>query len=195
MSRNYYYFASSLPYITFDSAPPMSVDTFIEDCHRLLSKQDAEFIEKLLARKILDYAYLRRLVTETKGRITYRNEAFQKGILFNRAFRNELAWFRAERAGKDPNEYIRGDRVPDPKIQEVIRAADREDNLLEAEMILDRFRWAFLDELESGHYYDIEFITIYGIKLSILERYQIIDSPRGEEIFEELKNLKIPAIN
>ncbi len=195
MKKNHYYFAASLPMINFDSALPMGVDDFIEDCYRLLPHEDAEFIQRLLARKIMDYAFLRQLVTESKGQIGYRNKAFQKGVAFNRAFRNELAWFRAERAGKDPNDFIRGERNPDPRIQEVIRTADKEENLLEAEMMLDRFRWAFLDELEQGHYYDIEFITIYGIKLMILERYHTLDSPRGEEIFKEIQNIKIPEIN
>ena len=76
-----------------------------------------------------------------------------------------------------------------------VSAADKEENLLEGEMILDRFRWAFLNELELGHYYDLEFITIYGIKLTILERYHVLDSPAGEELFEQIKNIEIPAIN
>lgn len=180
--------------ISFDGEPSMSVEAFLEDCQRLLPKEDAGFITQLLSHKILDYAILQRLVTENRGEINHNNEVFQKGLQFNRTFRNELAWFRAEKAGKDPNNFIRGMRSTDPVIGEVIRVADREENLFEAERILDRFRWSFLEELESGHQFDIEFITLYGLKLSILERYQILRSDQGAAIFKEIKNIEIPEI-
>ncbi len=194
MGKEYYYFASSLPSIYFDSEPPMSCDEYLKECERHIPVRDYHFMKTLFGAKVLDYAFLQKLIRETRGEIKSHNKAFQQGVLFNRSFRNEVAAFRAQRLGKDPNNYIRGDRHPSLKVLEVINQADKAPDLLEGEKILDKFRWEFFDELQCQHYFDIEYLTIYGLKLQILEKYKEVRSSKGEEIFDEFQKMDVSSI-
>ena len=55
------------------------------------------------------------------------------------------------------------------------------DSPLMAEEILNKARWRYLDELEFGHYFDIEILVIFFIKLQILERISSFDAEVGSE--------------
>jgi hypothetical protein len=57
-------------------------------------------------------------------------------------------------------------------------------NPLEAERLLNRARWQFLEELEVGHYFDVERLVIYSLKLQLLERIALHDQEKGREQFE-----------
>jgi len=172
MDRAYYYFAASLPTLSFEGEPPLSADDFLQDCRRLLDPRDYRLIEEILTKD------------EYIG--SSGNGVYDAWARFDRGFRNELTWVRAERAGKEPADYIRGDRYSDPYFSEMIQQALKEDNLLEAEKILDRYRWNFLDDLQTKNAFNFGFILIYGLKLKILLRYERIDSPKGPEILDEL---------
>ncbi|MCA9407457.1 MAG: DUF2764 family protein [Candidatus Omnitrophica bacterium] len=191
MGKAYYYFATSLPYIQFDDKPPMTCEDYLGECQRLLPDVDYKFMRTLLSEKILDYVFLQKLLVENKGEVRIGNQVYDKGIRFNRSFRNEVAWFRAERAGKDPSFYIRGERDSNPKVLELIQQLDKISNPLDAERMIEKFRWEFVDELSVGHYFDIEFLTTYGFKLKILERLETFKSDKGREVFEEIKKIKI----
>ena len=65
-------------------------------------------------------------------------------------------------------------------------------HLLEREKGLDLLRWTYLDELTTFHYFSIEVILSYVIKLLIIERWLTLDRSTGEALFgrflEDLKN-------
>ena len=65
-------------------------------------------------------------------------------------------------------------------------------DLLEAEKLLDRTSWQFLDELEQGHYYDLEFLMVYGLKLKILERHQEYATSKGREGLDGIRTMDLP---
>lgn len=163
--------------IDFDSKLPMSVEGFLQDCKRLLVSTDFNLVARLLG--------------DGKETVHTNNTFYKAWANFDRRFRNEMTWFRAEGASKDPLDYIQGDRYNDPYLVEVIHQASKQDNLLEAEKMLDRVRWQQLEELLGGQYYNLEFIIGYGLKLKILERHQEFNSPKGRAIFDELKTMKI----
>lgn len=52
--------------------------------------------------------------------------------------------------------------------------AHRNPSILEAERMLDGERWCMLDELSLGHYFDIDFLIVYALKILILERWERI---------------------
>ena len=54
MGRAYYYFEASLPMVHFDSKPPMSVESFLEDCQRLLDETDYQKVYALLGEEPAD---------------------------------------------------------------------------------------------------------------------------------------------
>ena len=57
---------------------------------------------------------------------------------------------------------------------------------LHMEKRIEEKRWAFLDEKEFGYHFDIYALSLYYLKLQILERLSVFDKERGREAFEEL---------
>lgn len=179
MGRPYYYFVASLPRLEFEGKPSMSVEAFLEDCRRLLAQEDLSLMQGLLAQEVsgveTEHAFLKTLAE------------------FDNCLRNEAAWFRASRLHKDPSQYIRGTRSFEPSLTEVVHQASKSLNPLETQRQMDRCVWRFWDEVLTGHYYDIEVLFVYGLKLKMLERYQAYASAdQGREIFEKLKAVELP---
>lgn len=178
MGRAYFYFAATLPMITWDSRPPMTGEDFLSECRRLMNEQDYMIVNRIVCEEA-------DLESPTGN---YTADAW---IHFNHHFRNELAFFRAQRAGKDPIKYIRGSKSHEPQIREVVHQASKMPNLMEAQRLLDKFCWDFLTDLEAQHYYDLESILVYGLKLKILERHQEYNSPKGRSVLDELKTTEL----
>ena len=97
-----------------------------------------------------------------------------KWRIFDTALRNELVKIRAARLGRDQENYLRCDGYTEPAISRIAMNAHRNPSILEAERMLDEERWHLLDELSLGHYFDLDLLVIYAIKLLILERWQRI---------------------
>ena len=162
--------------IHFEDHPPLSVQEFLAECQRLLTSEESRLMSALL---------LGEQPMETKNNVAWAWSEFEKNL------HNEMAWFRAERAKKNPLEHVQGIRFVEPFLREIVHQADKASDPLTAEKILDRARWDFLENLKLGHYYDIEFLMIYGLKLQIVERYENIRSSKGKENFESFKALDI----
>ena len=56
---------------------------------------------------------------------------------------------------------------------------------LEREKILDNARWTFLDEMELGHYADLDALSIYCRKLLILEKWTQYQKEQAGKNLEE----------
>lgn len=64
-------------------------------------------------------------------------------------------------------------------------------NLLETEMKLDTLRWEYIDERLFFEYFSIDRVLGYLLKLTILDRWRILDRTAGEQIFRLfIENLK-----
>ena len=63
-----------------------------------------------------------------------------------------------------------------------------EPNLLEREKKVDTLRWEILDDDTFFHYFTIERIFAYLVKLEILERWTRMDVARGQEEFNNIVN-------
>ena len=163
--------------LDWDGKLPMTGEEFLLTARRLLAEGDRELVEQLFES---DDAWL-----ETDNAVAF------SWIKFNRNFRNEIAWFRAYRAHKDPLKSIRGAKEDEPSLREVVHEASRMPDLLEAEKLLDRTRWQFLDDLSGGHYYDLEFLICYGLKLKILERHHEHKSLKGNDAFDEARTMEL----
>ncbi|MFC1510747.1 hypothetical protein ACFL49_03705 [Candidatus Omnitrophota bacterium] len=85
-------------------------------------------------------------------------------IRFEKDCCNEKAWFRATRAKKNPADHCRGQRSGNPQLVDIMHRASKEEDLLAGEKILDQHRFETLDQLSASHYYDLEFLIIYGVK-------------------------------
>ena len=158
--REYYYIVSSLPMLEFGEKPTISYEDFLNSCRTQLSPCDMEIIEKA--------------------------DEWKEWGRFSIALRNEIAVFRAAKKSKDPAKYIHGDDNRDPLLIPSAHWAVNLDSPLEAERFLDQLRWEKLEELSKGHYFDIDFLVTYALKLQILERWQTINSQDGMQVLESL---------
>lgn len=59
-------------------------------------------------------------------------------------------------------------------------------NLQEREMRMDILRWNFYEEATFFHYFSVEKILAFVLKLFIVERWNALDEKRGRELFEKL---------
>ncbi len=169
---NIYYLTASLPTLKFGGKPVMSLQDFLEQCQRLLAKQEFQLIHSALDDK-----------EDGLGQPTLR--AYKN---FIRSLRNELAWLRATQQNKDPEVFLNGPRGDiDPAIVDVLSLACEQSDPLSAEKVLDAFIFEKLGELAAQHYFDIDHLIIYGLKLRMLERYIAIESPAGGQKFKLIK--------
>lgn len=72
-----------------------------------------------------------------------------------------------------------------PYIDKIIRLCEA-DNLKDREVGIDRIKWDFLDDITTFHYFTIEKILAYTLKLIMLNRWAELSPERGKEKIEKL---------
>ena len=160
MPTFYTYLISSLPMLHFGAKPPFRFDKFLQTCQDKVPQEEIDIIKQ--AAFGFDY----------QG----TQPTLEKWYVFDTALRNELVKIRAAHRHIDPLKYIRRDESFSPSIAHIAINAHRNPSVLEAERMLDQARWQRLDELSLGHYFDLDYLIIYALKLQILERWQRINS-------------------
>ena len=178
MGHAYYYLVASLSPLYFEGKMPMSVDAFLQECRRLLSEDDLAAMERLL--------------TQEEAGLQAHDVLLRSWADFSHNLRNELVWWRANLLHKDPSRYLRGERPSDPSLTAHVQPALKLDDLAEAGRLFNKTKWQFLDDLVLGHYFDIEFLFMYGLKLKMLQQYQEYISSKGREVFQELQTMPLP---
>jgi len=171
MVDRYYYFASSLPLLAFGSEPPQTLKEFLREARALMTPGD--------------YTLLKNAVRQTDDP-SGRNRTLREWFLYLRALKNELVIMRAQQKGWDAHPYLKGEAYPETSIRILTAELKRRSDPLTAEKLIDQTKWEKLEELSVGHYFDVDFLIIYALKLMILERWQIMDRKRGEEILEKI---------
>ncbi len=129
------------------------------------------------------------------------NEFLRQWFAYDRDLRNILAAISARRnqlsmEGQLIGEYhlttaLRNSHARDfglgPAYAYVERLIQWENNnWLERELAIDAMRWNFIEELNAFHYFDIEVVLGYLIKLMLLERWVHLDQSDGHETFQRL---------
>lgn len=156
----------------FGMKPPISYLDFLGACSSELNQDDINILEELSMEPSVDTENKLPLLREWKT--------------FNRSLGNELVRIRAVKKGKDPNKYLRGENTSDLFIVPLAHWAVNQDSPMEAELYLDRARWEKIEEIKTGHYFDMEHLIAYGIQLKILERWHRINSLDGSKVLEGL---------
>ena len=154
----------------FGMKPPFSYPDFLGSCASELSQDDMDILRE----------------SDSHKEPGSRSVLLKEWENFNRGLMNELVRARAVKKGKDPNKYLRGDSGVDPFIAPLTHWAVNQDSPMEAELYLDRARWNKIEEIKTGHYFDIEYLTAYGFQLKILERWARINSVDGVKVLENL---------
>ncbi len=170
----YYFEISYLPYLAYDAENFMSLEEFKELCRNRCAKNHYSIIENTDIHKY-----------EADAPTC---ESHKKWIDREVNLRNELVKLRAAKKGTDPTDYMRETpEYPDIlDIQNIAQEAFSQDSPLTAEDVLNRARWDFLDEIEKYHYFDIEKLVVYYLKLQILDRKNNFNRDVGKENFKKL---------
>ncbi|MFO7874414.1 MAG: DUF2764 family protein [Bacteroidales bacterium] len=69
---------------------------------------------------------------------------------------------------------------------ETLSAISRKEDVKEREKAIDEFKWKYLDEETFFHYFTIEKILAFTIKLGRIERWLSIDKEHSNEMFKKL---------
>lgn len=142
----------------FGATPPFSPARFLKMCRQYLPEKDCEVLESLPMPKDYDSARI-------------KIPAINKWVLTDTVLRNELAKLRASRKHTNPDKYLRPDGEGMAAMH-VVLAAHRAVSVLDGEKILDEYRWKSLDEIETGNFFNLNFLISYAYKLMILERWE-----------------------
>jgi len=163
----YWYFCATLPGFSFGMKPPLSREAFLEACSRLLAKSDYAEIEGEL--RVLD-----AIDTPPASNSTF----FRNYCDWERSFRNELAKLRARKLDKQEDRYQRATGRADETLKAAVACFSTEDPL-QAEINLERERWAAIERLSALSSFDLDFLMAYGLKLSILARLANLETKKG----------------
>jgi hypothetical protein len=114
-----------------------------------------------------------------------RHQIIEKWIEFDVALRNELVRIRATKKHIEPATYMRPNGYRGSSLAPAITAATINTTALDAEKTLDETRWKVLEELATGHYFDLVVLITYAYKLLILQRWENIRSADGSILLEQ----------
>lgn len=137
-------------------------------CAGMIPEADAAMLAAIAGRPAYDYK------GSQPALIRWRN--------FDTALRNELVKIKASRRHVDASPYLRHDGESDISINHTAINAFRNPSILEGERMLDLARWKALEEIALGHYFDIDILIVYAIKLAILEKWERIDTVDSDKL-------------
>lgn len=155
----------------FAAKPPVTSAAFMWSCQEVVS---GEVLETL-----------RGILGGAEYKDSTANPTLARWRAFDIALKNELVKVRAERKHVDPAKFMRAGGETDLSTNHIAINAYRALNPHESERILDAGRWRALDELASGHSFDLDSLFVYAVKLAILEKWALIESADKPSILEE----------
>ena len=155
MVQLYTYLISSLPMLNFSAKPPFTFEKFIAICSKLIPEKDTGTLTSIP--KIEPGLY--------KG----VQPTLKKWEDFEIAFRNELVKVRSGHKHIDPSQYLRKTDYLAFSLAHSVMNIHRNTSILGAEKALDLERWHFLEELSFGHFFDLDFLIVYTLKMLILQ--------------------------
>ncbi len=169
MSRAYYYFAATLPMASLQGPMPVSLEEFRRDAERLLSAEDSADLGRVI-----------------DGDLAGAGHPFvRRWGQWMRELRHEIVAASPSRAEKAPAGAIQ--RGFDPAVMETVAQASRQENLLEAEKMILRLMWDHAEEMTRGHFFDLEYIFGYALRLKMIERMAVLTSEAGTEALEAIE--------
>lgn len=134
--------------------------------------------------------------------LSSQNQFIRDWFTFEMNVTNLLTGINCRKFERDPEEELIGDSFVTEAIKRssakdfglevelnyagnVIQIAEKE-NLLTREKNIDQFKWDKINELTLFHYFSIEVVLAYILKLKMIYRWMSLDEKTGREMFERL---------
>lgn len=174
---HYYYLISSLPTLKRDDTPYHTVASFTALCAEHLSPEEMKILNDLSL-----------LPPEGSLKNTAPGSFASKWYEWEIYFRNRIAKLRSLALHRGLNEFFRPQKE-NLMISEIDRAVTEQILSSEPaakEKALDDLRWGKLDELELGHYFDLDLLCTYKLKLLIREKWLKRDLDKGRKNLNEI---------
>lgn len=157
--------------LSFGDKPAFSFEVFLEKCGDCIPEKDFNIVKGILSKN--------------KSTQKEKNAFLQSWNDFDTDLRNELVKIRAHRNHMDTSKYLRQPRYVSVEIVHALTAVTRNLSILDSEKSLDQIRWNFLEESAMGHYFDLEFLLVYVLKLRILGKWERINTADKAGLLEE----------
>ena len=170
MSSSYPYLISSLPMLHLGAKPPFAFEDFLQTCKGLIPAKECDVVSLC--------------ANEDLWEQTVSQETLRGWISFEVGLRNELVKIRASRRKIEPAKYLRSDGYWEPALYHIAMNSHRILSLVESEKFLDQERWRRLEELSFCHYFDLDALIIYALKLQILWRWEKVAKTDKTKILE-----------
>ena len=165
---NYYYLAASLPAVSMDSAPSMSIEAFESTCSDHLLAVDMEALQALLRNEPSSHPFL------------------QMWCQGETQLRNAVVLTRARRSNSEAAEFIREHEGFETSVEKTVADAFSAVTPLERERLLDRFRWNRADELAGTNDFSSAAVLAYCVKLMLAERWSTFSEKTGNETLNRM---------
>jgi hypothetical protein len=157
--------------LSYDAEKFLSQEEFLDCCESTISPKDFQ---------VLKSAGIIPTPQEETG-----HPVLDKWNSWERSLRNDLVKMRAGHKGVDAEKYFLEGSV-ETGVYNIARDAYTAATPLEAEMILDRARWAYLENLEAGHHFDLGKLIVYYLQLQLLQRKARMVKEQGKTSFDEI---------
>lgn len=166
---SYYYLGASLPMLSLDAPPPMSLRQFLDECERHLSPPHL-----LALNELLQSAH-----TPPRTAFTQRWRAKETMV------RVAAARSRSASGDADTDASPAGSRDVDSFVEQAVTTAFTKADPRLRELALDELRWALIEEAIGHDSFAIDAILGYALKLKLVERWTGMDHARGAERLQQ----------
>ncbi len=168
MNLDLYYLIPLMPELDLRKKPPLSSREFIDMCRQSLSIRNITSLEQCYLYEFDDQT---SFITVKEW---YNSERY---------LRNQMVEFRAERLRKDPDVFYRGDYFSGKILDEVQTICRLQEPAAMAEVLYKK-RWHLLDHLQCGHFFNMEWLSIYYLKLQLLEKHFKYSKEAGKKVLQ-----------
>ncbi|MGI6495750.1 MAG: DUF2764 family protein [Kiritimatiellia bacterium] len=162
---------ASLPSLSMDAPPPLSVEAFREACAQALPASQAAVVDALLDGAPCDSSFVK----------AWRDVDAQ--------IRNTVARKRAARRGVDAAPFLRPVEGFELTAMRAVEAAFDEPDPLLRERAIDRARLEALDRLQGPQPMTFEALLAYAVRLRIVTRWAACDPVKGDAFLQEISRL------
>ena len=186
---NYYYIIASLPALSRDwKFGDRTAEGLIGEIKSLSTRKDLEtigFVESGFNDDNLNADFYRKA-------LTHRSPFIREYYAFDLDVRNAKVRFLNKALGRDMERDVitlgedGQDASPDSAEAARIGTILQDKDILSRERAIDTLYWNRLDEMTVGHYFDMDVILAFILKLHIIDRWHLLDEGTGREMFRKL---------
>ena len=154
----------------FGAKPPFPFERLLEMCAGMIPDRDLKSLQSCGG--------------GFSAGMTAAQPTLKAWILFETGLRNELVKIRAGRKKIDPDKYLRHVGYSAQDLYHIAMNSHRIPSFVDAEKFLDQQRWLVYDEFCLGHYFDIDALIVYALKLCILLRWETVEQTDKQQVLE-----------